>query len=571
MKRLHSLAWLLPAAAAVILSACKDDDDPASLSLSARSLEFGAAETAAKEVTVTTDAAVWKASADREWITVTPAGNTFSVTVSENTLPEDRTGTVTVTASGAAETVSVLQHGRNLNTLTVEPESLRFSGYGNEKQQVTVTTDADAWSAEPGADWITVSTDADILTVTVPTNPLYEERAATITVKGGDASFELPVTQDGKARLTTEIKIFFDLMGSQFNRVSTNGRYAIGFVSDNLGFRYDISTGTQTTILGPEGTVEKNQLLEGCETTDIADDGTMVGTFRSPDAVLYHKDENGNQLYDDSGNPVISNPMVPGVYRNGMWTELERRDDLIPLWGEKIDGWATAVTADGRYAVGAVHMPGGQGWGLMNACIWDNSTGKLKQQYDGCTQGQGGNPYNCSDDGTKAVGWVDRGDNIRRPAVWINGSMTSLDDPGEMCAVSPNGKYFGGTSMDMPVLWTPAEGLKEVPVHLGQYGGAVTAIADDGTAVGYSFDDWGTTRLPFIITPDGTFHDLVEYMEDVYGYTRPADLLPPDLQGVDLSTYMFVPMDISADGKVICGYSALFEPWIITLGEPTAE
>ncbi len=571
MKRLHPLAWLLPAAAAVILSASKDDDDPASLSLSAHSLEFGAAETAAKEITVTTDAAVWKASADKEWITVTPAGNTFSVTVSENTLPEDRTGTVTVTASGAAETVSVLQHGRSLNTLTVEPESLRFSGYGNEPQQATVTTDADAWSAEPGADWITVSTEGDILSVTASANPLYEERAASVTVKGGDATFELSVTQDGKARLATGIKIFFDLMGSQFSKVSSNGRYAIGFVSDNLGFCYDILTGTQTTILGPEGTVENNQPLDGCETADIADNGTMVGTFRSPDAVMYVTDENGDQLYDDEGNPVISNPLVPGVYRNGVWTELERRDDLIPLFGNKIDGWATSVTADGRYAVGTVRMPGGQGWGLMNACIWDISTGKLKQQFDGCTQGQGGNAYNCSDDGTKAVGWVDRGDNIRRPAVWTDGSLTALDAPGEMCAISSNGKFFGGKANDMPILWTPEGGVKELPLHLGQYGGVVCGIADDGTAVGYSFDDWGTLRLPFIVTPDGTFHDLVEYMEDVYGYTQPGDLLPPDLQGVDLSTYMFVPLDISADGKVICGYSAMLEPWIITLGEPAAE
>ena len=95
--------------------------------------------------------------------------------------------------------------------------------------------------------------------------------------------------------------------------------------------------------------------------------------------------------------------------------------------------------------------------------------------------------------------------------------------------------------------------------------GSVTAVANDGTAVGYSGDDLGTMRYAFIVTPDGTFHDLAVYLSEVYGYT-PSE----ELAGKDLSLILYTPLDISADGKTIVGYSSDRQPWILTLGEPIA-
>lgn len=88
------------------------------------------------------------------WIEASKLGSVASFTVAENTEFIQRTGTVTITATGGSQTKSetvTLVQAANIPVLTVSPESIVFDVASGELRTVTVTSNA-PWQITNGAD-----------------------------------------------------------------------------------------------------------------------------------------------------------------------------------------------------------------------------------------------------------------------------------------------------------------------------------------------------------------------------------------------------------------------------------
>ena len=438
--------------------------------------------------------------------------------------------------------------------LEVAPDKLEFTAEAGESQLITVTTDAEQWTANAGeADWLTLKPEGTVLTVTAEPYLQETERAAVITVSAGDATAAVNIVQAGKVWKDTELKVFTEL-GGTMNKISSNGRYSVGFQLYNWSFMVDNDTWRTTIITSPE--VETaDGLTEECNVYDISNDGTMMGKFYSPDVLKEYR--------DDQGNVYHFSVSIPGIYSNGQWTPLKRLDD-VPLEGSGVDGTAHCITGDGTKIGGGLHL--GDVHYAPN--VWSGSGYGDLVQYQGSQYGQGGMITNISDDGSVMAGWIASEEEIRTPAQWVDGQLMTLGTNGEVMAVSPNGKWTGGINDGTPFVWSRTQGLEVIEVPAGMTGGYVTGISNDGLVIGFFYvTGFGQVRYPFVITPDGARYDLDKYLESRYGYTVPENLLGEYADAPN--EYLNTLQDISADGTVICGWSAFRQPWIIRLGKPT--
>ena len=68
-------------------------------------LSFSAAATESKDVVVNTNQSLWSVSSDQTWCTVTKGTNKFTVTATANTVAEQRTATITVSAGYAPDVI----------------------------------------------------------------------------------------------------------------------------------------------------------------------------------------------------------------------------------------------------------------------------------------------------------------------------------------------------------------------------------------------------------------------------------------------------------------------------------
>lgn len=153
-------------ACVAIVSSCSDDDDnnngggDITLTAAPTSLTFYADATAAKTVTVTTNATgAIKAEANEDWITPTVNGKTVSVVVTANTTGEEREGEITISTPGAPnEKVTVTQSKDNAPisvTLTALPNPGEFTKEGGDVT-FTVTTELENWDAAVEGDGFTL-------------------------------------------------------------------------------------------------------------------------------------------------------------------------------------------------------------------------------------------------------------------------------------------------------------------------------------------------------------------------------------------------------------------------------
>ncbi len=340
------------------------------------------------------------------------------------------------------------------------------------------------------------------------------------------------------------------------NKISSNGRYSVGFQQYNWSFMVDNDTWETTMIYSPDVETVEGPSNE-CNVYDISNDGTMVGLFYSPDVLMEYE--------DDQGNVLRFSELIPGVYRNGRWTPLKRLEE-VPMFGSGLDGVAQCITGDGTKIGGGVHL----GQIVFGPATWSGTEYGDLTQYS--APANGGLVKDISDDGKVMAGWLIGDDGSRIPTQWVDGEPMNMGSSGEVYTVSPNGKwsggYIGGFSDGVPFVWSSESGIELLEVPAGMNGGMVSSVADDGTTAGYFYiSGFGQIRFPFIITPDGTKYDLDEYLEDRYGYTIPQDLLGEYADAPN--EYLNTPQEISADGTVICGWNALRQPWVIRLGKPT--
>ena len=363
-----------------------------------------------------------------------------------------------------------------------------------------------------------------------------------------------------------------------FKRVSSNGRYAVASFANSVptGYVYDFTTDEVKTVEGPEGAIELNVPKRLCTIEDISNDGIICGQFLSPDAIVRYTNSDGSPQLDEEGNQLCSSAVVPGVYRNGAWMGLEIHDDQMPVMGGNCDGGAAAITADGKYVAGLIRIKVGEGeTGLRFATVvWDAVTGKIIREYDGCTERSGGRAWDMSDDTSLIVGWTETLAEGRGPALWQDGEYLRVAPGGNGESASANGKYAIGSAQSdkaYSFVWEKEKGVTLYPSPEG-VAAWPTCVSDKGLVVGYTqpVGMGRRPRMPFMLTQDGVYHNMMDYLKEKYNFEFPEELLPSQFDGTPNNTandYLYTPMSMSADGSVICGFTSLSEPWIMKLTE----
>lgn len=204
MKKLFSI---LVALGSLLAISCDPDNNggtttEATLSVDLSSLSFVAVEAPAQTVTVTASGVEWDFKVPETvavWLKVEKTdANTLTVTVTDNTKPEKRTGSFTVYAVDnedvKAKTITVSQEASSVEyKLTVNPSALTFEAENAALQTVEVTTEGQGlkWTAAAEGDaasWITLTPKEEILEVSVTDNPDTKERVGNIIVTASEES-----------------------------------------------------------------------------------------------------------------------------------------------------------------------------------------------------------------------------------------------------------------------------------------------------------------------------------------------------------------------------------------------
>jgi hypothetical protein len=195
--KLFSLGILLATAAPVFVSCGGEDPIPElSVNLTAISVET-AGEIHAITVTCNVE---WAATANAEWIALSPAsgtGNgTITVNVEANSTPETREATITIKAGALTETVTIKQPGI-VPVIEISENSISAGAPANS-YPLAVTSNIE-WTADPDAEWITLDptsgTGDGTITINVEANTSQSPRTGRVTVTAGTLSRSVDIYQ----------------------------------------------------------------------------------------------------------------------------------------------------------------------------------------------------------------------------------------------------------------------------------------------------------------------------------------------------------------------------------------
>ena len=376
--------------------------------------------------------------------------------------------------------------------------------------------------------------------------------------------------------------VFDSIPGSFVQGVSYNGEWAVGHGTEytQYSFIWSKKTGEYSLITG--------SYLDLAYAYSVSNDGTVVGAF--------YKDVTGEN--DSLG------AMIPGIWKDGAWTELPMENNFIPTEGleASVNGEACFISGDGAVITGYIQSNSFErsfydyetgellekrNVSLMRPAIWTRKTNgsyKLERKSSSMPTGdelQQGiwSRYGSSQDGTVISVVADHPSGSRCPAVIVGGELVriygkedidvNLDDQyfydGASVTVSPNGKYVPGywsatgTVYDLAafVYDTEAGVIEEL-----EGWGAATVALDDGTLFGFD----GYIGSALYRTADKSFNgSLADYLKLYYGGYNGN--LPQTV------------LSVSGDGKTIGGWHAVADaigqvsyPSIVVLnGEPDNE
>lgn len=172
-----------------------------SLTVDPKSLSFTA--TGGENSFTITSNTSWTVSSDQSWCTVSPTSGsndgTVTIKADENKSTTSRSANITVKYGDKSEPVTVSQAAADVQ-LSVAPISLSFTENGGS-EDITITCNSD-WTVSSNQTWCTVSPASGSsngkVTVTAIANDSNGERSATITVKSGNVTQEISVTQAAK-------------------------------------------------------------------------------------------------------------------------------------------------------------------------------------------------------------------------------------------------------------------------------------------------------------------------------------------------------------------------------------
>ncbi|MDR1898264.1 MAG: hypothetical protein LBR10_15915 [Prevotellaceae bacterium] len=197
-----------------------------SLSLSNCSFD---ADGGRKDINVTTNAGSWSVVENPDWCIISTKSTAFTVICNSNSGTVQRSGKVTVRAGDKTATVNVTQSGSKVETtLNLSPkDDIVFDASGGKKD-INVTTGADSWSIVENPDWCIISTGSTVFTVICNSNSGTVQRSGKVTVKAGDKTAAVNVTQSGSKvetilNISPDDDIVFDASGgSEDISVTTN-------------------------------------------------------------------------------------------------------------------------------------------------------------------------------------------------------------------------------------------------------------------------------------------------------------------------------------------------------------
>ena len=261
-------------------------------------------------VQITTDG-TWSAQASESWITLSPksgSGNaTLSITVSENTSDNERTGEVTVTMGDKNAKIGVVQKGKYF---TVSNNLLTYTSKGGTLN-VAITTN-DKWTAtvKGNSQWLKLSStsgtgDIDVK-VTAADNPSMKSRADTIVFATiHDQSIRVVVKQDARyLKVDTRELMFYAKGGtSEAITVTTDGAYSITCSDSWLTVK---ESGNTFTVTASENkTIDARTGYVTIALTDLKDDtySLKLTVTQLNYGGSFLKDGYGDDVnYDDKGN-----------------------------------------------------------------------------------------------------------------------------------------------------------------------------------------------------------------------------------------------------------------------------
>ncbi len=273
---------------------------------------------AVQTISIETDG-TWSAKASDSWISVSPpsaSGNSvLSVSVSENTGDNERSGQVVVTMADKSVTINVVQQGKYF---TISNDLLTYSSKGGNIN-VSISTN-DSWSAkiENEVSWLKLSntggTGTINVAVTATDNPSVNSRSAAIIFETTySQSVRVLVTQDARyLKVDTRELLLYSKGGtSEVVTISTDGTYTIN--SSDSWFTVLRSGNTFTVVASENSTTEPrignvtislSDLKEGTYSLNLPIKQLNYGASFFRDA--YGDDVNYDQPGHSDGSLIIS-------------------------------------------------------------------------------------------------------------------------------------------------------------------------------------------------------------------------------------------------------------------------
>lgn len=416
--------------------------------------------------------------------------------------------------------------------LEITPTRLDFTWDQSEAQSVTVKTDGSSWTAEPDANWITVTPGNGSFTVSVVPNPDTKPRESTVKVKADELTATLTVRQDFNRDGSWYVE-FYSQNGATFFNVSDNGKWAVGSLGGNT-ILYNIETGEAeyNTVEGEDG------MPNNLDVFDVTDDGIPVGSYLD----------------------------LPAVYTNGTWQDISTDGHS--------SGSVYSVSPDGTVYAGYV----GSG-SAYKPVKWNN--GQIEYLTSPAKTWSGNDPYAgfvvkaMSADGlcvgadwTDQLGcyWDDQGNVVYYgESTLIIEDNYLMSDYGSQVMVSPDGRYITATMYDYTKRLPQPPFSTPTPIVYDCTTGQVTKLEYEGGAHGNCTTKDGIT---FIGTALIGTSDLAVVHEK--GTFTPMQTWLKTNFGIEINHQGGEPVAVSADGKTIVGYYLLdgnYVNYVVHLGE----
>lgn len=235
-------------------------DGGTSMSVGAQGGEFTTA--------VATNAGVLAMSMDTgsEWCHVTLTEGILRVDVDANSATEERVAVILLKTGTVTERVNVTQNGAKAY-LVLSTNVVKF-GKAPSSEDVCIYTNEKKWSASMNeVAWCTLSETDSLLTVSVSENTQGESRSVTITIRAGELSRNVMVTQGAHNEVEIHPEVEDSWVNDEVQMEASNVKYTIEFeVNENIENPMDA-----VVLIG-----KSKYIINGLEVTSRVENGKKV-------------------------------------------------------------------------------------------------------------------------------------------------------------------------------------------------------------------------------------------------------------------------------------------------------